>query len=90
MEIVGGENRQVRILAAEEFSYPIAPQEQPVLMLPGPGFSYAPAVEGADAGVVYVLINGRAVGKVPVIYGQTVEQQREPEPSFFAKLRGFF
>ena len=90
MEIVGGENRQVRILAAEEFSYPIAPQEQPVLMLPGPGFSYAPAVEGADAGVVYVLINGRAVGKVPVIYGQTVEQQPEPEPSFFAKLRGFF
>jgi D-alanyl-D-alanine carboxypeptidase len=90
MEIVGGENRQVQLLAAQAYSYPLAPGEEPMLMIPGPGFSYAPAVEGADAGVVYVLINGRAVGKVPVIYGQTVEQKAEQEKDFFAKLRAFF
>ena len=55
-------------------------------MLPGPGFVYAPAVEGADAGVVYITIEGKAVGKVPVVYGATVEQIPEVEKSFWKKL----
>ena len=59
-------------------------------MLPGPGFVYAPAVEGADAGVAYVLVAGKAVGKIPVVYGQTVEQEIPDEKSFFTKLRKSF
>ena len=86
MEILGGESKVVSLLAAEDFSYPLAPQEQVVWMVPGPGFSYAPAVEGADAGVVYALIHGKAVGKMPVIYGTTVEQTKTEERSFFQKL----
>jgi D-alanyl-D-alanine carboxypeptidase len=87
LEVVGGESDQVRLLAAEDFVYPLAPGEQVLLQLPGPGFSYSPAVEGAGAGFVYVLINGKAVGKMPVVYGQTVEQEEEPEKSFLEKLR---
>ena len=86
-EVVGGESNQVRLLAAEEFFYPLAPGEQILLQIPGPGFSYSPAVEGADAGFAYVLVNGRAVGKVPVVYGQTVEQEPDQEKSFLEKLR---
>ena len=55
-------------------------------MLSGQGFVYAPAVEGADAGFAYVVINGKAVGKIPVIYGATVEQIKEEEKSFLEKL----
>lgn len=87
MEVVGGESRRVSLLAAEDFSYPLAQGEQILLQIPGPGFSYSPAVEGADAGFVYVLVNGKAVGKVPVVYGQTVEQEPEKERSFLQKLR---
>ena len=55
--------------------------------MPGPGFVYAPAVEGADAGLAYVLIEGKAVGKIPLVYGQTVEQTKEEEKnSFLQKL----
>ena len=86
LEVVGGENHRVRVLAAEDFSYALAPEEQPQLMLPGPGFVYAPAVEGADAGVVYVLLEGKAIGKVPVVYGQTIEQLPEEEKSFWQKF----
>ena len=88
VEVLGGESQQVEVLAAEDFSYALAQEEQPRTALPGPGFVYAPAVEGADAGYAYVLINGKAVGKIPVVYGGTVEQVKEEEKSFWQKLFG--
>ena len=57
-----------------------------MLVLPGPGFVYAPAVEGADAGFAYVLINGSAIGKVPVVCGATVEQKNEEQKGFWQRL----
>lgn len=86
LDVVGGENHVVEVLAAEDFDYAIAEDERPCLALSGTGFVYAPAVEGADAGYVYVLIEGKAVGKVPVIYGATIEQEQEEEKSFWQKL----
>ena len=86
LEVLGGEACRVEVRAAEDFSYPLAEEERPVLMVPGPGFVYAPAVEGADAGFAYVLINGKAVGKIPVVYGTTVEQTETEEKSFWKKL----
>ena len=86
VEVLGGENCRVEVLAAEDFEYPLAADERPVTMLSGQGFVYAPAVEGADAGFAYVVINGKAVGKIPVIYGATVEQIKEEEKSFLEKL----
>lgn len=86
VEVAGGETRRVEVLAAEDFDYPVAPEERPCLALPGPGFVYAPAVEGADAGSVYVLIEGSAVGKIPTVYGATIEQTKEEEKSLWQKL----
>ena len=86
VEVLGGENHQVQVLAAEDFDYALAPEERPQLALPGPGFVYAPAVEGAEAGYAYVLIEGKAVGKVPVVYGETIEQEQEEEKSFLRNL----
>ena len=88
LEVVGGENHKVQVLAAEDFDYAITAEERPQLAIPGPGFVYAPAVEGAEAGYAYVLIQGKAVGKVPVVYGQTIEQTPTEEKSFWQKLFG--
>jgi len=76
LEVIGGEQQQVQVLAAESFSYALSEGENLCLMLPGPGFSYAPAVEGADAGFCHVLLYGKSIGKIPVVYGKTVEQQQ--------------
>jgi len=86
LEVVGGDERKVEILAAEDFSYALAPEESTQIVIPGPGFVYAPAVAGADAGCAYVLINGNAVGKVKTVYGETVEQAKPEEKSFWQKL----
>jgi len=84
--VAGGEEQQVKVLAGADFFYALAPEERPQLMLPGPGFVYAPAVEGADAGVAYVLVEGKAVGKIPVLFGQTIEQTPEEEMPFWRKI----
>ena len=86
LEVAGGDHRMVEVLAAEDFSYALAPEETAQLAIPGPGFVYAPAVRGADAGCVYVLINGNAIGKVKTVFGETVEQIPMEEKSFWQKL----
>jgi len=88
LEVESGQGNQVEVLAAEDFAYALAQDENPVLVLPGPGFVYSPVTEGAEAGYAYVLIHGRAAGKIPVVYGQTVENEPEEEPNFFEKIFG--
>ena len=88
LEVESGQGDRVRVVAAEDFDYALAEGENPVLVLPGPGFVYSPVTEGADAGFAYVLIDGKAVGKIPVIYGQTVETEPSEEGNFFQKLFG--
>lgn len=87
LEVIGGENSRVEILAAEPFEYAIAPEERPHLVYSSPGFVYAPVVEGASAGYAYAVIDDKAIGKIPVIYGKTIEQIPE-SPSFWKKLLG--
>ena len=58
------------------------------MVIPGPGFVYAPVAEGADAGVVHICIGGKSVGKVPLIYGETVEMVREEQKSLWKRLIG--
>ena len=88
VEIVGGESATVALLAAEDFSYALTEQEQVQIVISGPGFAYAPVVQGQAAGYAYIYLNDTVVGKVPLIYGLTVEQEKVQEPSFWQKLFG--
>ncbi len=88
LEVEGGENCRVELLAAQGFDYAVAEGENPQTMFSGTGFVYAPVAEGAEAGFAYVLIEGNAVGKIPLVYGQTIEQTPEEEKSFLQKLFG--
>ena len=88
VEIAGGQEGTVELLAAEEFTFAVAADERISVELVGPGFVYAPVAEGAEAGFAYVCLNGRAVGKVPLRYGRTVEQVREEPEHFWDKLFG--
>lgn len=72
-EIAGGDPAKVAVLSAENYVYSISEDERPQLLLPGSGFIFAPVAEGADAGYAYVLLSGKAVGKIPVVYGETSE-----------------
>ncbi len=88
LEVESGTASRVEVLAAEDFDFCLAENEVPVFSLSGPGFVYSPVTEGADAGFVYVLIDGCAVARVPVIYGNTIEKEPETEPHFLEKIFG--
>ena len=73
MALMGGQAERVNVLAAEDFSYALSKDEKPHIVLSGPGFTYAPVVEGEEAGFAYICIGDKSVGKIPVIFEETVE-----------------
>ena len=83
VEVAGGEAQTVELLAATDFYYPISQKEKVCRILSGPGFAYAPVVQGEEAGFVYLCIGDAPVGKVPVVYGQTVERTKEKVKKHF-------
>jgi hypothetical protein len=70
-------------MTTEDFSFPLAEDEKVEIVLSGPGFSYAPVVKGKEAGYAYVCIGGETVGKVKLVYGETVERQQELKKTYF-------
>lgn len=88
ISVISGESAQVDVLAADDFLYSISDQEQPYVLLSEPGFAYAPVVEGQIAGMAYVCIGGKTVGKVPVVYETTVEQTVSQRKHFWERWFG--
>lgn len=87
--VFSGKEAQVPLLAAEDFSFPLSAQEQAQIILSGPGFVYAPAIKGKAAGFAHVCIGDAVVGKVKLVYGQTVEKTvQAKKPSFWERLFG--
>jgi len=81
--------QQVSLIADGSFQFPLAAEELPEIVISGPEFAFAPVVQGADAGWAYVCLDGKAVGKVPLIYGETVEmKQPEKKKHFWEKWFG--
>lgn len=90
VEIAGGQAGLVSLIAAEDFSYALTKDELPFVKIPGTGFVYAPVALGQNAGYAYICLGDRTIGKIPVIFGQTVEQQQMQEPSLWEKVKLFF
>ena len=88
VEVVGGQQERVELLAAESFDYALKPTEQVRLQLPPQGFVYAPVEEGKTAGFAYVMVEDQPVGKIPLVYGSSVEQAKTNKRSFMDKLLG--
>ena len=86
VQIAGGQAGQVQLVAVEDFDYAMCSDETARIQLIGPGFVYAPAVKGAEAGFAHVCIGDKSVGKIPLVYGETVEKTPEEEKSFIEKL----
>ncbi len=88
VELAGGQAGMAHLVAGESFAYALTAEETPQIILPGPGFVYAPVAQGQAAGYAYICLGDTAVGKVKLIYGETVEQEQIQEKSFWEKLFG--
>ncbi len=88
LEVESGLGQKVELLAVEDFSYAMAEDEQVEVVLPGAGFVYAPVVQGQKAGYAHIFLGDTLIGKVELLYGETVEQQPEQEKNFWDRLFG--
>lgn len=83
VEIAGGQENSVALMASENFVFPIAADETPRIVLPAPGFVYAPVVQGQTAGYARIYLADRCIGKVLLTYGSTVEKTEESKKGNF-------
>ena len=88
LDVVGGDGKEVTLTAAADFCFPVAEDETVSIEIPGPGFVYAPTVEGTDAGMAWVCMDGHRVGRVAMRYGKTVELSTEEEQTLWERLFG--
>ena len=88
VEVAGGREDLVELIAQESFSYPLAQGETVSIVISGVGFVYAPAVSGEAAGTAYICVDGAVVGSVPLVFGSTVEMLPEEKVSFWQRIFG--
>ena len=88
VEIESGEQRWVELIANEDFDFSLTETEEVSIIYDGIGFVYAPVIKGQDAGIAHVYIGDRAIGKISVVFGDTVEQNKEKKRSIWDKLFG--
>lgn len=88
LEVESGQGCIVELIAMDDFSYALADDEEVILVLPSPGFVYAPVAKGQNAGSAHLYLNDALIGSVSLIYGETVEREAEEEKGFFARMFG--
>ena len=84
--VAGGQVGMVDVLAAEDFSYPLAEGETIKILLPEPGFVYAPVIHGQEAGCAYIFLDDNPVSKLSLVYGDTVEMEISQEKTGLQKF----
>lgn len=88
VEIAGGQEKVVQLIAKDHFFYPLTQAENVEITLPQPRFVYAPVVYGQDAGFAYLSVNGHSIGRVALMFGQTVEQETAEKDSVWKRIFG--
>ena len=87
-EVEGGQIGHVELVAAEDFSFAMTDNEEAKVVMSGSEFIYAPIAKGQEAGYAYVCISDQIVGKIPLVFGQTVEQTIQKKTSVRDRWKG--
>ena len=85
-EIAGGLCDSVELIANEPFVYALRHDEEPRIVLPSPGFVYAPVAMGQNAGYAQIYLGDQRIGAIELVFGQTVEQETSEEPNKWDRL----
>lgn len=88
LPVIGGSEQTVKLISDVDFEFPITSEEIFSIEVPGTRFAYAPVVQGAEAGTVWILVDGVPVGTVTVRYGSTVEQSEMKKQSLIHRIIG--
>lgn len=88
INVIGGAEMDVELVSAVDFDYPLAEGEVLQILLSPEQFCYAPVVQGAPAGTAHVRLGKIVIGKIPLVFGNTVEQIQEEEKPWWRIFGG--
>ena len=86
--VLGGQQETVAIAAAEDFSYPIAEGEKVYIRFSQKGFVCGPVTKNGDAGLAYICVGGKVIGKIGVVFACSSPEREGKKPSLWERLRG--
>ena len=86
--VVGGLTKSVKLITSEKFDYSISSDEKVAFYFGGNHFVYAPISRGEFAGYLYLCINEKVIGKVPLVYGESVDEEKSDQFSIWDKIFG--
>ena len=86
VDIMGADENVVELVAASDCICTVADWEKTKIVMQEFGAVYAPVVKGQTAGMAFVDVDGVIVGEVRLLYGRTIEQEREEKKSFLKRL----
>lgn len=87
IEVAGGHEQNVELITVDDFCYSVCSDEKIDVVLPKPGFVYAPVVSGQEAGYAQVYLNDQWIGKIALVFGSTIEKMEE-KPKGLVRLFG--
>jgi len=73
--VVGGVKREIQATASAGFSYTVTDEEVLRVCYMLPKFVYAPVLAGEQAGMAIVYLNEKEIGRVPLIWRDTVMEE---------------
>ena len=88
IEVIGGEDDTVGLVATSDFSYSIAEGETVEVAFGGREFAYAPVSAGQSAGYAYIQIDGKSVSAIPMEYADTVECKKIQKKTIWQRMFG--
>ena len=87
VDVIDGERSEVALLAASDFYYPLAAEEQPEI-ISNPLFVYAPICSGQDACYAYICLGDQVIGKIPLVFADDVPRGSSGRISILKRLQG--
>ena len=88
LQVFGGTENSVDLVAVEDFTFALAQGEEVTIRLPDRSFAFAPVAENGKAGWAYLCVDGKAVGKICVVYGSTIEQKSSEKKTLRQRIFG--
>lgn len=86
VEVVSGTQDQIPLVATEDVSFSMLPDEEAELRVETETFVYAPVSQGQALGTLQVFVGDRLISEQTVLAGAAVERLPE-EPGFWDKVK---
>ena len=92
LPVLNGKKQEVPVVYGGNFSYPVAREEKFEVQTTLADCCFAPVKAGSTVGEAVFILNGKEIGRVPLLAGEAVESlpRAAQEKTVWSRISGFF